>query len=60
MSSTYLILIGISLLGFLWGLYGKAIAVKKASMRKSNFYTYVTVISLILMFTFVIIYRITL
>jgi hypothetical protein len=60
MSSTYLILIGISLFGFLWGLYGKAIAVKKGSIRKSEFYKYVTVISLILMFTFVIVYRLTL
>ena len=57
MSNFLLVLIGISLLGFIAGLAGKARAVNKGFVRRSEFYNRLTTISLILMFVFVILYK---
>jgi hypothetical protein len=57
MSTVLLILTGISFVGFIAGLAGKASAVKKKSIKKSEIYNRLTVLFLILMFVFVITYQ---
>ena len=44
-----LIMIGILFLGFIFGLAGKSWAINKSSIKKSNYYQNLTVVSLILM-----------
>ncbi len=51
-----LIMLGISVLGFVAGLYGKAQAIKRKSINGTEIFTRVTTISLILMFAFMIMY----
>ena len=58
MDSILIILIGIAFAGFIIGLVGKSVAVKKKSIIKSELYKNVTIVSLILMFVFAIVYRI--
>ena len=57
MDKIVLILLGVSTAGFVFGLAAKARAIKRKSIRKSEFYTKFAAISLILMFVFVIIYQ---
>jgi len=57
MSTFLLVLTGISFVGFIVGLAGKAAAVKKKSLKKSEIYNRLTVLFLILMFVFVITYQ---
>lgn len=56
MESVFLILTGISFLGFIAGLAGKSRAINKSSIKKSDFYQKLTVVSLILMILCAIIY----
>lgn len=57
MAQIILVSIFVSMAGFLWGLTGKAISVKKNSPAKNNFYNRVTTFFLILMFFLVIVYQ---
>ena len=57
METILIILVGISFAGFILGLAGKSRGVTKKSIKKSDFYQKVTVVSIILMFVFAIIYR---
>jgi len=57
MSLFLLILIGVSFAGFVFGLAGKSVAVKKKSLKKSEIYNKLSVLFLILMFVFVIVYQ---
>ena len=57
MEQLLLVMIGISVIGFIIGLAGKASAVKKSSPGKSEIYTRITTFSLILMFILVILYQ---
>ncbi len=57
MEHAVLVMLGISILGFVIGLAGKARSLKNGSLRKSEFYVRLTTISLILMFVFVIVYQ---
>lgn len=57
MAQMILVMIGISVLGFIFGLAGKAWAVKKHLRRKSEFFTRITVLFIILMFLLVIVYQ---
>jgi len=52
----FLIMTGIAFFGFVFGLAGKSRAIKKKSMKKSNFFQNLTVVSLILMILSAIIY----
>lgn len=51
-----LILTGISFLGFIFGMAGKSRAVNRSSIKKSDFYQKLTVVSLILMILFAILF----
>ena len=57
MAGMILIMIGLSVAGFIFGLAGKAGAVKKKSRVKSEFYSRLTVLFLILLFLLVIVYQ---
>jgi len=57
MDKVILILLGISVAGFAFGLAAKARAIKRKKIRRSEIYAKVVAISLILMFVFVIIYQ---
>ncbi len=57
MVTTFLVLTGVSFAGFAYGLYGKSRAVRKKSIKKSEFFQRLTYIFLILMFVFAIIYN---
>lgn len=57
MERILIILVGIAFAGFIIGLAGKSVAVKKKSIKKGEFYKILTIISLILMFVFAILYR---
>ena len=56
MQTLLIILIGLSFAGFIIGLAGKSVAVKKKSLKKSEFYNWITILFLILMFAFAITY----
>ncbi|RLC24503.1 MAG: hypothetical protein DRH21_05345 [Deltaproteobacteria bacterium] len=56
MDLVVLIIIGISFFGFIFGLACKSRAVNKSSIKKSDFFQKLTVVSLILMILFAIIY----
>jgi hypothetical protein len=58
MQPLLLILIGLSFAGFIAGLAGKSVAVKKKSLKKSKIYNRLTILFLILMFAFVITYSV--
>jgi len=51
-----LILLGISVGGFVVGLAGKAQSIKRKSINATEIFTRITTISLILMFVFMIVY----
>lgn len=57
MAEAILALIGLSFAGFVVGLSGKSISVKKKSLRMNDFYKILTLISLVLMFVFAILYQ---
>jgi len=57
METLFLYGIFVSLAGFLFGLAGKAWAVKKKSVKKNEFFNRLTVLFLILMFILVIFYQ---
>ena len=57
MRSIFLIAIVVSLVGFIVGLAGKAVAVKKNSRRKNEFYSRLSVLFIILMFILLIFYQ---
>jgi len=59
MDKIVLIALGISVAGFVFGLAAKARAIKRKEIRKSEIYSKVAAISLILMFVFVIIHQFT-
>lgn len=56
MQTLLIILIGLSFAGFIAGLAGKSVAVKKKSLKKSEFYSRITILFLLLMFAFAITY----
>ena len=56
MDTFLLIFVGLSFLGFIVGLTGKSVAVKKKSLKKSEFYNRITILFLTLMFAFAITY----
>lgn len=56
MRTLLLIFIGFSFVGFIFGLAGKSAAVKKKSLKKSEFYNRLTILFLILMIVFAITY----
>ncbi len=56
MKTVMLVLIGLSFLGFIVGLAGKSVAVKKKTLKKSEIYNRITILFLILMFAFAITY----
>ncbi len=57
MDTLFLYAIFVSLGGFIFGLLGKAWAVKKKSVKKNEFFNRLTVLFLILMFILVIFYQ---
>ncbi|MBN2175948.1 MAG: hypothetical protein JW731_17595 [Bacteroidales bacterium] len=57
MSAFIIVMIGISFVGFIAGLAGKASSVKNKSMKKSEIFSKLTVLFLILMFVFAIAYQ---
>jgi hypothetical protein len=57
MESLIKLMIGVSLAGFAIGLAGKAVAVKKNSPSKSEFYSRISIFFLILMFLLIIVYQ---
>ena len=57
MNHAILVMIGLSVLGLITGMAGKARAVNRGSVKKNEFYIRLTAISLILMFVFVILYK---
>ncbi|MCD4683488.1 MAG: hypothetical protein K8R86_09425 [Bacteroidales bacterium] len=56
MDTFLLVFVGLSFLGFIVGLAGKSVAVKKKSLKKSEFYNRITILFLTLMFAFAITY----
>ncbi|MCD4736418.1 MAG: hypothetical protein K8R53_10265 [Bacteroidales bacterium] len=57
MERIFLIMTGISLMGFITGLAGRSISVNKGSLKKSELFNWITIISLILMFGFAVLYK---
>jgi hypothetical protein len=57
MDFIFLFLIGLFFIGFIVGMAGNSVAVKKKSLKMSERFKMVTILSLILMFAFVIIYQ---
>ena len=56
MDTFLLVFVRLSFLGFIVGLAGKSVAVKKKSLKKSEFYNRITILFLTLMFAFAITY----
>lgn len=44
-------------MGFITGLAGRSISVNKGSLKKSELFNWITIISLILMFGFAVLYK---
>ena len=57
MKIVLIILVGLSVLGFVTGLIGKNIALNKKSIKKNDFFNKLTAVSVVLMFVFAIIYH---
>ena len=57
MEQMFLVAIGVSFVGFIGGLAGKAVAVKRKSRKQSELFGRITTFSLILMFILVIFYQ---
>jgi hypothetical protein len=57
MQTLLIILVGLSVLGFVTGLIGKSIALNKKSLRKNEFFNKLTAVSIVLMFIFAILYH---
>ncbi len=57
MQTLLIILVGLSVLGFVTGLIGKSIALNKKSFRKNEFFNKLTAVSIVLMFIFAILYH---
>lgn len=57
METVLIILVGISVLGFVGGLIGKSIALNKKSIKKNEFFNKLTATAVVLMFVFAIIYH---
>ena len=57
MQTLLIILVGLSVLGFVTGLIGKSIALNKKSLRKNEFFNKLTAVSIVLMFISAILYH---
>jgi len=57
MKTVLIVLVGVSVLGFITGLIGKSIALSNKSIRKNEFFNKLTAFSVVLMFVFAIIYH---
>lgn len=57
METLLIILVGLSVFGFVTGLIGKSIALNKKSLRKNEFFNKLTAVSIVLMFIFAILYH---